>query len=275
MSTSSAQSALSKPGHARLASHVAIVTGGASPQGFGYATAARYLAEGSHVLLGDISPSVNSSASALSELPTTKSSGAEIVPFTLDVTSRSSWEEAVQLVKEKWGRLDIVVNNAGTTYKNKPTLEVEEEEYLRVMDVNVKSVFWSVKVALPLIIAGGRGGSLINVSSTGSIRPRPGLVWYNASKGAVSNATKGLAAEFGPHGVRVNAICPLLSATALFSQFVGVEDTEENRKKFWESIPLQRLTEPVDVANAAVYLASPEGAFVTGSLFEVDGGRCI
>ncbi|KAF2218403.1 oxidoreductase [Elsinoe ampelina] len=247
---------LSTPGHARLSPLVAIITGAASPTGFGYATAARYLAEGSHVLIGD-------------------ASGAEVLPFTFDVTSRSAWEEAVKRVEEKWGRLDVIVNNAGTTYRNKPTLEVEEDEYLRVMDVNVKSVFWAVKIGVPLIRKGGRGGSVINISSTGSIRPRPGLVWYNASKGAVSNATKGLAAEFGPDGIRVNAICPLLSATALFSQFVGVEDTEENRRKFWESIPLQRLTEPVDVANAAVYLASKEGSFVTGTLFEVDGGRCI
>ncbi|PSK48622.1 Carbonyl reductase family member 4 [Elsinoe australis] len=254
---------LTKPGHARLTSHVAIVTGGGSPQGFGYAIAARYLAEGCHVLLGDISPSLSSSASSLSSLPATQSSGAQIHPYTFDVTQKSAWEEAVRLVREKWGRLDIVVNNAGTTYRNKDTLEVSEEEYMRVMDVNVKSVFWSVAVAVPEIIQGARGGSVINISSTGSIRPRPGLVWYNASKGAVTNATKGLAAEFGPRGIRVNAICPLLSATALFSQFVGVEDTEENRKKFWESIPLQRLTEPVDIANAAVYLASEEGKFVT------------
>ncbi|PNS17258.1 Levodione reductase [Sphaceloma murrayae] len=269
-------SPLSTPGHARLASRVAIITGGASPQGFGYAIAARYLAEGCRVLLGDVSESLTSSVSTLSGLDSTKaSSGGEIEGFAFDVTTRAGWEGAVQVVREKWGRLDVVVNNAGTTYRNKPTLEVTEDEYLRVMDVNVKSVFWSVNVAVPFIQAGGKGGSIINISSTGSIRPRPGLVWYNASKGAVTNATKGLAAEFGPSGIRVNAICPLLSATALFSQFVGVEDTEENRKKFWESIPLQRLTEPVDVANAAVYLASEEGRFVTGTSFEVDGGRCI
>ncbi|KAF2150832.1 2,5-dichloro-2,5-cyclohexadiene-1,4-diol dehydrogenase [Myriangium duriaei CBS 260.36] len=253
----------------RLNGLVAIVTGGASPKGFGYAIAERYVAEGCRVVLADIDPSVSDSASQLS-----KSSG-QVQGHRLDVTSRTSWEEAVKLCLDSWGRLDIVVNNAGTTYRNKSTLEVEEEEFVRVMDVNVKSIFWSVKVAVPAIQKGGRGGSIINVSSTGAVRPRPGLVWYNASKGAVSNATKGLAAEFGPDQIRVNAICPLLSATALFSQFVGVEDTTENRKKFAESIPLQRLTDPKDIANAAVFLASDEGKFITGTNFEVDGGRCI
>lgn len=256
---------------ARLNGLVAIVTGGASPKGFGHAIARRYLSEGCKVVLADIDPTLESTVASLQQ----NSALEEVVPCRLDVTSRTGWDQVVQLCLHKWGRLDIVVNNAGTTYQNKSTLDVEEEEFERVMAVNVRSVFWSVKTAVPAIKRGGRGGSIINISSTGAVRPRPGLVWYNASKGAVSNATKGLAAEFGPDQIRVNAICPLLSATALFSQFVGVEDTEENRKKFWESIPLQRLTDPMDVANAAVFLASDEGKFVTGTNFEVDGGRCI
>ena len=178
----------------RLKDLVAIVTGGASPKGFGYAIAQRYLSEGCRLLVADVSPSLEGSVATLES-----SFGPDnVIAHQLDVTSRSGWEEAVKLCLDRWDRLDIVVNNAGTTYRNKSTLEVEEEEFIRVMDVNVKSIFWSVKVAVPAIKNGGKGGSIINISSTGAVSPRPGLVWYNASKGAVSNvSTYRLGGEIG------------------------------------------------------------------------------
>jgi len=152
---------------------------------------------------------------------------------------------------------------------------VTSDEFDRVFNVNVKSIYLSVLAAVPRMQKQGHGGSIINISSIGSLRPRPGLVWYNASKAAVTNATKGLAAEYGQDNIRVNAIAPLLSGTGLFSSFVGVEDTPENRANFAASIPLKRLTDPMDVANTALFLASDEGSFLTGVNLEVDGGRGI
>jgi len=172
----------STPSLSRLSGKVALITGGASPQGFGAAITTRFINEGAKVLLGDLNASGASSfASSLNS--------SNIIALGMDVTQEGDWKKAVDTIMEKWGRLDIIVNNAGTTYRNKPTLDVTEDEWMRVFDVNVKSVFWSVKIAVPRIVEGKRGGSVINISSTGSERPRPGLVWYNASKGAVSNVS--------------------------------------------------------------------------------------
>lgn len=172
-------------------------------------------------------------------------------------------------------------------------MEVTEEEWERVFKVNVKSIYLAGKIVMPRFIQQGKGGSMINISSTGASRPRPGLVWYNASKGAVTNvrlfqfiqsfsiantrfqATKGLAAEYGPHNIRVNSVAPLLSGTGLFSMFTGMEDTPENRAKFIGNVPLGRLTEADDIANMCLYLASEEGSFINGTEMVVDGGKCI
>ncbi|KAG9643543.1 NAD(P)-binding protein, partial [Aureobasidium melanogenum] len=252
----------------RLKGKVAIVTGGASPQGFGYAIARRFIEEGAKVIIGDLDGSgAESSASSLSS-PNVKG-------VAMDVCKHEDWQRVVEMAVKEFGGVNILVNNAGCTYRNKPTGEVTEDEFERVMSVNVKSIFWSVKVVVPQMQKQGQGGSIINISSSGSVRPRPGLVWYNASKGAVSNATMGMAAEYGPDQIRVNAIAPLLSATGLFESFVGVKDTQENRDKFAASIPLGRLTDPGDIGNACVFLASDEGKFVTGTNFSVDGGRHI
>lgn len=175
-----------------------------------------------------------------------------------------------------------------------PTAEVTEEEWERVFNVNVRSIFLSTQALMPRLIEQGQGGSMINISSTGASRPRPGLVWYNASKGAVSNvclpsstryymqrnanmikASKALAAEYGPHNIRVNTVCPLLSGTGLFSLFTGMEDTPENRAKFVFNVPLGRLTEAEDVANMCLYLASEEGRFINGTEMVIDGGKCV
>ncbi|RMZ82785.1 hypothetical protein DV738_g1623, partial [Chaetothyriales sp. CBS 135597] len=213
--------------------------------GFGLAITRKFLEEGAKVVAAD----VNTEALAAND-----------------------WKATVDLAEAKFGGLDIVVNNAGTSYRNKPTLEVTEEEFAKVFAVNVKSVFLSVPAAVPALRRRG-GGSIVNVASIGAIRPRPGLVWYNASKGAVANATKGLAAEYGKDGIRVNSILPLLSGTGLFETFVGVPPSEENMKKFLFNVPLGRLTDGTDVANAAAYLASDEGMFITDLEHDDEQGR--
>ncbi|OJJ53839.1 hypothetical protein ASPSYDRAFT_50585 [Aspergillus sydowii CBS 593.65] len=249
----------------RLANKVAIVTGGGS--GFGAAIATRFAEEGGKVIIADINEAGGQSVAAQDP--------ANIIFQKVDVTSPADWKAVIETAVSKFGRLDVLVNNAGTSYRNKPTLEVTEAEWERVFNVNVKSIFHGSQAVIAKLLEQGNGGSVINISSTGANRPRPGLVWYNASKGAVSNATKGLAAEYGPHNIRVNTVAPLLSGTGLFSMFTGMEDTEENRQKFIGNVPLGRLTDPADVANMCLYLASDEGAFVNGTEMVVDGGKCI
>jgi len=252
-------------GSGRLANKVAIVTGAAS--GFGLATVRKFIEEGAKVVAADLNEQGLQKAYA-------DSADSHVALVTANVTSKADWEKMVDLAVSKFGGLDILINNAGTSYKNKPTLEVTEDEYDRVFAVNVKSIYLSVAVAIPALQKRG-GGSIVNIASIGAMRPRPGLVWYNSSKGAVANATKGLAAEFGKDQIRVNAICPLLSGTGLFENFVGVPYNEENMKKFLFNVPLGRLTDPKDVANVAAFLSSDEGKFVTGINLEVDGGRAV
>jgi NAD(P)-dependent dehydrogenase (short-subunit alcohol dehydrogenase family) len=277
--------------------------------GFGAAIATRFAEEGAKVIVADINAAGGESVAAQNP--------ENLVFQKVDVTSPSDWAALVETAVTKFGKLDILVNNAGTTYRNKvqpspasqllldmansvqPTLEVTEAEWERVFNVNVKGIFHGTQAVIARLLEQGHGGSVINISSTGASRPRPGLVWYNASKGAVSNvrsflsnfalsflegkrkahshrqATKGLAAEYGPHNIRVNTVSPLLSGTGLFSMFTGMEDTEENRQKFIGNVPLGRLTDPADVANMCLYLASDEGSFINGTEMLVDGGKCV
>jgi len=212
----------------------------------------------------------------------------------MDVTKSADWKSTVSACVEKFGRCDILVNNAGWSYTSKPTTTVTEEEFERTFDVNVKGVYLGCNAWVNQAIERKEGGVIINIASVGATRPRPGLVWYNASKGAVWNvcillhamhclpgiltihqATKGLAAEYGPHQIRVVSICPLVTATGLFSAFTGMEDTPENRKKFTSNVPMGRIGEVDDVVNACIFMASKEASFITGVNLEVDGGRCI
>ncbi|PVH82720.1 3-ketoacyl-reductase-like protein [Cadophora sp. DSE1049] len=249
----------------RLKGKVAIVTGGGS--GFGEAISKRFAEEGCRVIVADMDPVggkrvANYQPSSMHFIKT-------------NVALEADWENLMENTLAKWGRMDILINNAGTSYKNKPTANVTEDEFDKVFAVNVKSIFHSARHFIPNLINQGEGGSIVNIASIGATRPRPGLVWYNASKAAVTNATKGLAAEYGDKQVRVNSVCPLLSATGLFETFVGVPPTEENFKKFLFNVPLGRLTHPTDVANYCLYLASDEAKFITGTCLEVDGGRGI
>jgi len=250
----------------RLQGKVAIVTGGGS--GFGEAICKRFAEEGCKVIVADMDP-VGGERVASTTHP------HSMYFIKTNVANEADWEQLMENTLAKWGRVDILVNNAGTSYKNKPTAEVTEDEFDKVFAVNVKSIFHSARHFIPNLINQGEGGSIINIASIGATRPRPGLVWYNASKAAVANATKGLAAEYGDKQIRVNSVCPLLSGTGLFQTFVGVPPTEENFKKFLFNVPLGRLTDPADVANYCLFLSSEEAKFITGTCLEVDGGRGI
>ncbi|CAI7587554.1 unnamed protein product [Penicillium discolor] len=249
----------------RLQGKVAIVTGGGN--GFGAAIARRFGEEGAKVIVTDVN--VEGGEKVAAQNP------SNLIFQRQDVTQEADWKTVLDLAFSKFGRVDVLVNNAGTSYRNKPTAEVTEEEWERVFKVNVKSIYLATKALMPRLIEQGQGGSVINISSTGASRPRPGLVWYNATKGAVTNATKGLAAEYGPHNIRFNTVAPLLSGTGLFSMFTGMEDTPENREKFIGNVPLGRLTDVDDIANMCLYLASDEARFINGTEMVVDGGKCV
>ncbi len=247
----------------RLKDKVAIVTGAAS--GFGEAIARLYAAEGAKVVVADIN--------AEGADRVARSIGQDALAVRCDVTRREEVDAMVQATLEAFnGRIDVVVNNAGWTYKNSPLLDIDEATFDKVFAINVKSIFHSIRAVVPIMRA-QQSGVILNVGSTAGIRPRPGLTWYNASKGAVNLMSKSLAIELGADNIRVNAICPVIGVTGLLEQFMGVPDTPENRKKFVATIPLGRLSMPEDVANAALFLASDEASFLTGLELPVDGGR--
>jgi 3-oxoacyl-[acyl-carrier protein] reductase len=191
-----------------------------------------------------------------------------------DVSSGAAVAAVVRACTDVFGVPDVVVNNAGTTHPNRPMLEIDEAAFDHVYAVNVKSIFHMAHAVVPAMRA-RRSGVILNVGSTAGIRPRPGLAWYNGSKGAVNLLSKSMAVELGPDGIRVNAICPVIGETGLLEKFMGVPDTPENRAKFIATIPLGRLSRPDDVAAAAVFLASDAAAFISGVEFPVDGGRTV
>src|SRR5690606_1032077 len=248
----------------KLKDRVAIVTGAAS--GFGAEIARQYVAEGAKVAVADINVAgAREVAGAL---------GDDALAVSCDVTRRADIDALVAATLERFGRLDIVVNNAGWTHRNQPLLDVDEATFDRVFDVNVKAIFHMVHAVVP-VMRRQKGGVILNVGSTAGIRPRPGLTWYNASKGAVNLMSKSLAVELAPDDIRVNAICPVMGATGMLEAFMGMPDTPENRRKFIATIPMGRLSEPRDIARAAVFLASDDAGFVTGVEFPVDGGRTV
>jgi 3-oxoacyl-[acyl-carrier protein] reductase len=246
----------------RLQGKSAIVTGAAS--GFGEGIARRFAAEGAWVLCADLN--------AEGARRVAEETGG--IPFAGDVSREADVNAMVERAVTEFGGLDILVNNAGTTHRNKPILEVTEEEFDRVYAVNVKSIFWTTRAAVPVLRRQGRGGSIINISSTAGLRPRPGLTWYNSTKGAVNTATQAMAQEFAKDNIRVNAVCPVMSATGLLTEFMGGPDTPETRARFVSTIPLGRMSTPADIANACVWLAEDQSSFITGVLLPVDGGRC-
>jgi 3-oxoacyl-[acyl-carrier protein] reductase len=243
----------------RLKGKTALVTGAAS--GFGAGIARRFAGEGAQVIVNDLSAAGEKVA---------KEIGARFVQA--DVTKDADW---ARLVREAGGELEIVVNNAGWTHRNKPYLEVSEEEFDKVYAVNVKSIYLSARHVVPVLRKRG-GGAFVNIASTAGIRPRPGLTVYNSSKGAVIIMSKSMAAEFGPDRIRVNCVNPVFSPeTGLSAEFAGGAISDEAKKKFMATIPLGRFSTPLDVANACLYLASDEAAMVSGVCIEVDGARCV
>jgi 3-oxoacyl-[acyl-carrier protein] reductase len=248
----------------QLQGKIALVTGAAG--GFGEGIARLFVAQGARVMIADLDGAKASQVAA--------SLGPSARAVACDVSKSADVQAAVQACVDAFGIPDIVVNNAGTTHRSQPMLDVDEATFDRVFNVNVKSIFHMTHAIVPLMRQ-RRQGSIINVGSTAGIRPRPGLTWYNASKGAVNLLSKSMAAELGPDNIRVNAICPVMGATGLIEQFLGTADTPESRAKVVAGIPLGRLSTPDDVAQAALYLASDASCFITGVELPVDGGRTI
>ena len=248
----------------RLTDKVAVVTGGGS--GFGEGIARRFAEEGARVVVADI-------ALAAAER-VAQAIGGDALAVHADVSQDASMAALLANALEAFGAVHVVVNNAGTTHRNRPMLEVTEAEFDRVYAVNVKSIFLSAKHFVPYFRTQG-AGAFVNIASTAGVRPRPGLTWYNGSKGAVITTSRSMAAELGPDNIRVNCVNPVMAATGLLTEFMGIEDTPENRKRFVSTIPMGRFSTPEDVANACLYLASDEARFITGVCLEVDGGRCV
>jgi 3-oxoacyl-[acyl-carrier protein] reductase len=250
----------------RLKDKVAIVTGGGS--GFGEGIARRFAAEGAKVAVNDLNAEGGERVAGV-----IRQQGGEARFVKADVSKAAEVKAMFKAALDAWGRVDIVVNNAGFTHRNRPMTEVDEASFDRVFAVNVKAIYLAALEAIPLFRKQG-GGVILNTASTAGLRPRPGLTVYNASKGAAITMTKSMAVELAPDKIRVNCLCPVAGETAMLADFMGA-DTPENRAKFKASIPLGRLSLPEDIANAALYLCSDEANFITGTAFEVDGGRCI
>jgi 3-oxoacyl-[acyl-carrier protein] reductase len=250
----------------RLAGKIAIVTGAGS--GFGEGIAKRFAAEGARVVVNDIA--VAAGERVAREIV---AGGGEARFCPGDVARDPDVARLVAVALEAFGDLDVVVNNAGTTHRNQPLLDVTEEEFDRIYRVNVKSLFLSAKHAVPHFRK-KRSGVFVTIASTAGVRPRPGLTWYNGSKGAAIVTSRSMAAELAPDNIRVNVINPVAGETGMLADFMGA-DTPEMRAKFVATIPLGRLSLPSDIATAAVFFASDEAAFITGACLEVDGGRCV
>jgi len=244
-----------------------IVTGGAS--GFGEGMIRRFAEEGAKTVIADINDAAGQKLAA--EI-TGKGAGSLYVHC--DVTSAENLNNLASVASRQFGSIDVMINNAGMPQTNQPMLNVDEATFDRIFEVNVKSIFLAAKAVVPVMREQG-AGSIINTASTAGLRPRPGLVWYNASKGAVNTLTKAMAVELAPDQIRVNALCPVAGETPMLGAFMGGEVTNEMRDKFVSTVPMGRLSTPLDMANAALFFASDESTFITGVCMEVDGGRCI
>ena len=248
---------------ARLQGKTAIVTGGAS--GFGAGIVGKFVAEGARVLIADLNADA---ANALAH-----DLGSPAVAMGVDISRLDGIEAMAKAATDAFGHIDILVNNAGVTHLPKPMEEVSEADFDRIFAVNMKAVYLAARVFVPLMKA-RRKGAILNMASTAAVSPRPRLSWYNASKGWLVTATKSMAVELAPFGIRVNALNPVAGETPLLKTFMG-EDTPEIRAKFLSTIPLGRFSTPEDIGNSACYLCSDEASIVTGVALEVAGCRVI
>ena len=251
----------------RLFGKVAIVTGGGS--GFGESISHVFAAHGAKIVVADLNPTAGARV-----VDALRSAGNEAIFCQVDVARSADVGAMVARAVAEFGRVDIMVNNAGMSHANRPMLEVTEEFFDRLYQVNVKSIYLSAIHCVP-VFRRQRSGCFINIGSTAAVRPRPGLSWYNGTKGAVTLLTKSLAVELASDNIRANCINPAIAETPPLTTFMGGEDNPANRARFISSIPLGRLCRPADVANAALFFADPASEFITGTCLEVDGGRCI
>jgi 3-oxoacyl-[acyl-carrier protein] reductase len=251
----------------RLKGKTAIVTGSGS--GFGEGIAVRFGAEGANVVVNDLNEEGGKRV-----VDAIAAAGGKAVFCKADVAKDADVAALAKLALDRFGALDIWVNNAGITHRAAPVETIDEAVFDRIYAVNVKALFYSAKHVVPIFKKAGRG-VFLNIASTAGVRPRPNLVWYNGTKGAMITITKSMAVELAPSKIRVNAINPVAGETPLLAEFMGGTDTPEMRAKFASVIPLGRLSKPADIANAALYLCSDEADFITGVCMEVDGGRCI
>ena len=245
-----------------------IVTG--SGGGIGEGIARRLAAQGASVIVNDINAELGEKVVAA-----IVKAGGTACFFAADVTKTDQVKALVDAAVQRYGRLDVMVNNAGWTHRNQPALDVSEEDFDKCYAINVKSIYLATLHAVPVFRSQG-GGSFINIASTAGVRPRPGLTWYNGSKGAVITTSKSLAAELGPDNIRVNCVNPVFNPdTGLSADFAGGPLDESRKALFRASIPLGRFSTALDVANAVLYLASDEADFISGVCLEVDGARCV
>lgn len=247
----------------RLAGKIAIVTGGGS--GFGEGIVRKFAAEGAKVVVADINADNGKSVAS--------SLGDKGHFIAADVSKDADMKALIENTIAHFGGLDIVVNNAGMGHVPQALEEVSEDLFNTLLNVNIKSVFLAARYAVPYFKA-QKSGVFLNIASTGGVSPRPNLTWYNMTKGAMITATRGMAVELAPFGIRSNAINPVAGETPLLKTFMG-EDTLEIREKFLSTIPIGRFSTPEDMGNAACFLCSDEASMVTGVAMEVDGGRCI
>ena len=252
----------------RVAQQSIIVTGAGN--GIGEGIAKRLASEGAQVTVNDIN-----AVGGQRVVDEIVAAGGTAQFVQADVTRSAEVKALVDAAVQRYGKLDTMVNNAGWTHRNRPMLEVSEDEFDKVYAINMKSIYLSAIHAVPALRANG-GGSFINIASTAGLRPRPGLTWYNGSKAAVIITSKSMAAELGPDNIRVNCINPVFNPdTGLAAEFAGGPVDDVRRAKFLATIPLGRFSTALDVANAALYLASSEAAFISGICLEVDGARCV
>ncbi len=247
----------------RLAGKTAIVTGGGS--GFGEGIARKFVAEGAWVIIADRDAEAGARVAA--------ALGNSARAVTTDVTRDAEVAQLVETAYAEFGGLDILVNNAGIGHTPQPLESLEEETFERIAAVNMKAIYLSARHVVPRFKQ-AKAGVILNMASTAGVSPRPNLTWYNASKGWVITATRSMAVELAPHGIRVNALNPVAGETPLLKTFMGA-DTPEVRAKFLATIPLGRFSTPADLGNAAAFLCSDEASMITGVALEVDGGRCI